>query len=42
MMLKPLLLVLTLLPAAASPMAWRVERTDGIGSGERACAVRSL
>ena len=41
-MLKPLLLVLTLMPVAALPMAWRVEREAGSGPGERSCAVISL
>jgi hypothetical protein len=42
-MLK-LLLVLMLLPVAALPMAWRVEREAGSGSGpgERSCTVVSL
>lgn len=38
-MWKPLLLISLLLPAAALPMAWRVERDAGSGPGVRACAV---
>ncbi len=41
-MWKPLLLVSLLLPVAALPMAWRVEREPGDGPGARACAVVSL
>ncbi len=41
-MWKPLLLISLLLPAAALPMAWRVEREAGDGPGARACAVVSL
>ncbi len=41
-MWKPLLLVSLLLPAATLPMAWRVAREPGDGSGGRACAVVSL
>ena len=41
-MLKPLLLVLMLLPVAALPMAWRVEREAGSGPSERSCTVVSL
>ncbi len=41
-MWKPLLLVSMLLPVAALPMAWRVEREPGDGSGGRACAVVAL
>lgn len=41
-MWKPLLLVSLLLPVAALPMAWRVEREDGAGPGVRACAVVAL
>ncbi len=41
-MWKPLLLISLLLPVAALPMAWRVERELGDGSGGRACAVVSL
>lgn len=29
-------------PVAALPMAWRVERLDGPGPGDRTCLVRSL
>ncbi len=36
-MLKPLLL-----PVAALPMAWRVERVLGDGPGERSCSVVAL
>jgi hypothetical protein len=41
-MWKPLLLISLLLPVAALPMAWRVERELGAGPGGRACAVVSL
>ncbi len=41
-MWKPLLLVSLLLPVAALPMAWRVEREPGDGPGGRTCAVVSL
>ncbi len=41
-MWKPLLLISLLVPAAALPMAWRVEREDGDGPGARACAVVAL
>jgi len=41
-MWKPLLLISMLLPVAALPMAWRVEREPGDGLGTRACAVVSL
>ncbi len=41
-MWKPLLLISLLLPVAALPMAWRVERVLGDGPGGRACAVVSL
>lgn len=41
-MLKSLLLVLALLPAAALPMAWRIEREAGSGPDERACTVVSM
>ena len=41
-MWKPLLLVSLLLPVAALPMAWRVEREPGDGTSGRACAVVSL
>ncbi len=41
-MWKPLLLVSLLLPVAALPMAWRVERELGDGPGARACAVVAL
>ena len=41
-MLKPLLLISLLLPVAALPMAWRVERELGDGPGGRACAVAAL
>ncbi len=41
-MWKPLLLISMLLPAAALPMAWRVEREPGDGPGTRACAVVAL
>jgi hypothetical protein len=41
-MWKPLLLISMLLPIAALPMAWRVEREPGDGPGTRACAVVAL
>ena len=41
-MLKPLLLISLLLPVAALPMAWGVERDAGAAPGGRACAVVSL
>ncbi len=41
-MLKPLLLISLLLPVAALPMAWRVERELGDGPSGRVCAVVSL
>jgi hypothetical protein len=41
-MLKPLLLISMLLPIAALPMAWRVEREPGDGPGTRACAVVAM
>lgn len=41
-MWKPLLLISLLVPAAALPMAWRVEREDGDGPGARACVVAAL
>ncbi len=41
-MWKPLLLISMLLPVAALPMAWRVEREPGDGPGRRACAVVAL
>ncbi len=41
-MWKPLLLVSLLLPAAALPMAWRVEREPGDGPDERSCSVVAL
>ena len=41
-MWKPLLLISLLVPAAALPMAWRVEREDGAGPGARACVVVAL
>ncbi len=41
-MWKPLLLISLLLPAAALPMAWRVERVLGDGPGARACAIVAL
>jgi hypothetical protein len=41
-MWKPLLLISMLLPVAALPMAWRVEREPGDGPGTRACAVVAM
>ena len=41
-MWKPFLLISLLLPAAALPMAWRVEREGGDGPGVRACVVVAL
>jgi len=41
-MWKPLLLISMLLPIAALPMAWRVEREPGDGPGTRACAVVAM
>ncbi len=41
-MWKPLLLVSLLVPVAALPMAWRVERELGPGPGVRACVVIGL
>ena len=41
-MWKPLLLISLLLPAAALPMAWRVERVPGDRPGARACVVIGL
>lgn len=41
-MWKPLLLITLLLPVAALPMAWRVERVLGHVPGDRACAVVAL
>ena len=41
-MWKPLLLISLLLPVAALPMAWRVEREPGAGPGGRVCAVVAL
>ncbi len=41
-MWKPLLLISLLLPIAALPMAWGVERELGPGPGARACVVVSL
>ncbi len=41
-MWKPLLLISLLLPVAALPMAWRVEREQGDGPGGRSCSVVAL
>ncbi len=41
-MWKPLLLISLLLPVAALPMAWRVERDAGAAQGGRSCAVVAL
>ena len=41
-MWKPLLLISLLLPVAALPMAWRVEREQGDGPGGRTCVVVAL
>ncbi len=41
-MLKPLLLISLLLPVAALPMAWRVEREPGDGTGGRSCSVVAM
>ncbi len=41
-MWKPLLLISMLLPVAALPMAWRVEREPGDGPGARSCAVVAM
>lgn len=41
-MWKPLLLILLLLPVAALPMAWRIERVPGAAAGDRSCTVISL
>ncbi len=41
-MWKASLLISLLVPAAALPMAWRVEREDGAGPGARACVVVAL
>ncbi len=41
-MWKPLLLISLLLPVAALPMAWRVERELGAGPGGRSCSVVAL
>ena len=41
-MWKPFLLISLLVPAAALPMAWRVERELGAGPGARACVVVAL
>ncbi len=41
-MWKPFLLISLLLPVAALPMAWRVERVLGDGPGGRTCVVVAL
>ena len=41
-MLKPLLLISLLVPVAALPMAWRVERGAGEVAGTRTCEVAAL
>jgi len=41
-MWKPFLLISLLLPVAALPMAWRVEREQGDGPGGQTCVVVAL
>ncbi len=41
-MWKPFLLISLLLPVAALPMAWRVERVLGEGAAGRVCVVATL